>query len=70
MAVARRANWSGAEVEATEEGFVLRVPIEGEDYPEWEVAYRRASTVEGRPLGTAAARPASAPSRAHARCGR
>ena len=42
MAVARRANWSAAEVEATQEGFVLRVPIKGEVHPEWEVAFRRA----------------------------
>ena len=38
----RRANWSAAEVEATEEGLVLRVPIKGEPDPEWEDAFRRA----------------------------
>jgi hypothetical protein len=45
VAVARRANWSAAEVEATEEGLVLRVPIEGEPNHDWDDAFRRAVDV-------------------------
>src|SRR5215210_5628553 len=45
-AVERSANWSAAEVEATEEGFVLTVPIEGDPDPDWDDALRRA--VEAR----------------------
>jgi hypothetical protein len=44
--VERRANWPAAEVEATEEGFVLIVPVEGDPDPEWDDAFRRA--VEAR----------------------
>jgi hypothetical protein len=40
--VERRANWAAAEVEATEEGLVLTVPIEGDSDPEWDDALRRA----------------------------
>jgi len=40
--VERSANWTAAEVEATEEGFVLTVPIEGDPNPEWDDAFRRA----------------------------
>jgi hypothetical protein len=42
----RRADWPGAEVEATDEGFVLTVPIEGDPDPDWDDAFRR--TVERR----------------------
>ena len=38
----RSANWSAAEVEATEEGLVLTVPIEGEPDADWDDAFRRA----------------------------
>ena len=41
-AVERSANWSAAEVEATEEGLVLTVPIEGDPDPDWDDAFRRA----------------------------
>jgi hypothetical protein len=44
--VERRANWAAAEVEATAEGFVLTVPLEGDADPEWDDAFRRA--VEAR----------------------
>jgi hypothetical protein len=44
--VERRANWAAAAVEATEEGLVLTVPIEGDPDPEWDDAFRRA--VEAR----------------------
>jgi hypothetical protein len=44
--VERHANWQAAEVEATEEGFLLTVPIEGDPDPEWDDAFRRA--VEAR----------------------
>jgi hypothetical protein len=37
----RRANWRAAEVEATAEGYVLKVPLEGESSPDWEDAFRR-----------------------------
>jgi hypothetical protein len=40
--VERRANWPAAEVRATDEGFVLTVPIEGEPDPDWDDAFRRA----------------------------
>jgi hypothetical protein len=40
--VERRANWPAAEVAATEEGFVLAVPIEGDPDPDWDDAFRRA----------------------------
>jgi hypothetical protein len=40
--VERSANWPAATVEATEEGLVLTVPIEGEPDPEWDDALRRA----------------------------
>jgi hypothetical protein len=43
--VERHANWSAAEVEATEEGLVLTVPIEGDPNSDWDDAFRRA--VEG-----------------------
>ncbi len=39
----RRANWPVAEVEATDEGYVLRVPIEGDPDPDWDDAFRRAA---------------------------
>ena len=42
----RSANWAAAEVEATEEGFVLIVPIEGAVDPDWDDAIGRA--VEAR----------------------
>jgi hypothetical protein len=42
----RRANWSAAHVEATDEGYVLKVPIEGDPHPDWDDAFRRA--VEAR----------------------
>ena len=41
--VERRANWAAAEVEATVEGYVLRVPIEGDPDPDWDDAFRRAA---------------------------
>ena len=41
-AVERSANWSAAEVEATAEGLVLTVPIEGDPNPDWDDAFRRA----------------------------
>jgi hypothetical protein len=44
--VERSANWAAAEVEATEEGLVLTVPIEGDPDPDWDDALRRA--VEAR----------------------
>ncbi len=44
--MARRADWPAAKVEATEEGFVLTVPIEGDPDAEWDDAFRRA--VEAR----------------------
>jgi hypothetical protein len=40
--VERRANWAAAEVEASEEGLVLTVPIEGDPDPDWDEAFRRA----------------------------
>jgi hypothetical protein len=40
--VERSAHWEAAEVEATEEGFVLTVPIEGDPDPDWDDAFRRA----------------------------
>jgi hypothetical protein len=46
--VERSANWAAAEVEATEEGFVLIVPIEGAADPDWDDAFGRA--VEARRL--------------------
>ncbi len=39
----RRANWSTAQVEATDEGYILRVPMEGEPDPDWDDAFRRAA---------------------------
>ncbi|HEV2772722.1 MAG TPA: hypothetical protein VGV57_07850 [Thermoleophilaceae bacterium] len=39
----RRADWPAAEVEATDEGYVLRVPIEGDPDPDWDDAFRRAA---------------------------
>lgn len=39
----RRADWPAAEVEATDEGYVLRVPIEGDPDPDWDEAFRRAA---------------------------
>jgi hypothetical protein len=39
--VQRNANWAAAEVEATEEGFVLTVPLEGDADPDWDAAFRR-----------------------------
>ena len=42
----RSANWAAAEVEATEQGLVLTVPIEGDPDPDWDDALRRA--VEAR----------------------
>ena len=39
----RRANWSAAQVEATDEGYILRVPMEGEPDPDWYDAFRRAA---------------------------
>ena len=44
--VERSANWAAAEVEATEEGFVLIVPITGPVDQDWDDAFRRA--VEAR----------------------
>jgi hypothetical protein len=44
--VERSANWAAAEVEATEQGLVLTVPIEGDPDPDWDDALRRA--VEAR----------------------
>jgi ABC-type phosphonate transport system ATPase subunit len=44
--VERRANWAAAEVEATAEGLVLKVPLEGEAGPAWDYAFHRA--VEAR----------------------
>lgn len=44
--MARRADWPAANVEATEEGFVLTVPIEGDPDADWDDAFRRA--VEAR----------------------
>ena len=41
----RRADWRAAEVEATAEGYVLKVPLEGEAGPDWDDAFRR--VVEG-----------------------
>jgi hypothetical protein len=40
--VERRANWSVAHVDATGEGLVLTVPIEGDPSPDWDDAFRRA----------------------------
>jgi hypothetical protein len=44
--VERSANWAAANVEAGAEGFVLRVPIEGDPNPDWDDAFRTA--VEAR----------------------
>jgi hypothetical protein len=44
--VERSADWAAAEVEATEEGFVLIVPITGPVDEDWDDAFRRA--VEAR----------------------
>jgi hypothetical protein len=44
--MARTADWPAATVEATEEGFVLTVPIEGDPDADWDDAFRRA--VEAR----------------------
>lgn len=40
--MARRADWPAAKVEATDEGFVLTVPIEGDPDADWDDAFRRA----------------------------
>jgi hypothetical protein len=37
----RRANWRAANVEATEEGYVLMVPVEGDPDSDWDDAFRR-----------------------------
>ena len=42
----RTANWPAAHVDATDEGYVLKVPIEGDPSSDWDDAFRRA--VEAR----------------------
>ena len=37
----RSANWAAAAVEASDEGLVLKVPIEGDPNPDWDAAFAR-----------------------------
>lgn len=46
----RTANWTAARVEATDEGYVLTVPIEGDADAEWDDAFRRAVEARRREL--------------------
>jgi hypothetical protein len=42
VTVERAADWARAEVEATQEGFVLSVPVDGDLDPDWDDSFRRA----------------------------